>query len=370
VMFLVGCALNWILILQYAIRLSLKNDIRFSIIILICVDGLFEFGAALIVIISNAYCTGYSTIQASPDLDYAYLEIIGAAFLLVFALVLLLIAGIVYFMRKKKKEALMINNFKPIIMTGTPSTMNHSQISNEKPPININDFWLSKENTRVEEDITNEDDQKDDFSKIPSKPKKLTPIFSRKRAEIAKFHDFDEPLEKKDQIDQNLNQEAEFQPIENQANALELKIDDVDDVNVDSKNFSDNLNENIPEYETKPSTAIESVKEMPTNPFDFIWNSSSIAPSDTELKLSRKNTTLGGRAEKLSINPETFSITGFLNFKETKIEKSKKPLKSKKLAKKESKKKNPMKMTTDDGNQNINNNNDPFDDFNILALRN
>ncbi len=54
---LLSCALLWILVLQYAIRLGINNDVRLIVIILVCVDAVLEFGCAIMIVISNLYCT-------------------------------------------------------------------------------------------------------------------------------------------------------------------------------------------------------------------------------------------------------------------------------------------------------------------------
>ncbi|RNA26914.1 hypothetical protein BpHYR1_023710 [Brachionus plicatilis] len=356
-MFLFGCILNWILILHYAIRLSLaklfraiqngmaffslssvktmlktllylfklqnylrfKNsfkeyqmmqqtdDINFGVIIGICIDAVLELGAAIIVIVANAYCTGYSTIQPISDFDYAYLEIIGAVLLLVFALILLLVAGVVFFMRKKKKESMMINNFKPIIMGGTPSSLNQSILP--KTADSNQGFWTpltkNEDHIKITENTEN-NEMKDEVKNYPSKPKKLTPIFSRKRAEIAKFPDYDEP-ENVENLDTEKNDE------------IKLNVEDLNE-NLNEKNESEEFPGRL-----KSVPIAKEVKEIPKNPFDFIWGLNSIAPfeSDSDLKLSRKNTTIGGRVDKLSINPDTFSLNGLISEKENKTKKKK-----------------------------------------------
>ncbi len=54
---LVSCAILWLLVLQYAIRLGINNDIKLIVIILVCIDAILEFGAAVMLIIANLYCT-------------------------------------------------------------------------------------------------------------------------------------------------------------------------------------------------------------------------------------------------------------------------------------------------------------------------
>ena len=76
---------------------NIVNEIKTIIVIIICVDGLLESIAACLIIAANVYCAGLSTFQPILGFNYAYLEIIGSIFLLVFALILLLIAGIVFY---------------------------------------------------------------------------------------------------------------------------------------------------------------------------------------------------------------------------------------------------------------------------------
>lgn len=150
-------------------------------------------------------------------------------------------------------------------------------------------------------------DEKDKSNNYPSRPKKLTPIFSRKRAEIAKFPDYNKP---------------------------------------DSKENFENKNQLNESKQLKPIPITKEIKEMPKNPFDFIWGMNSIAPVDNDpySKLSRKDTTIGGRVDKLSINPDTFSLNGLNDNKDKKAKKTKK---------------SNEKDQADD---------DPSFDFNILAL--
>lgn len=167
----------------------------------------------------------------------------------------------------------------------------------------------------------NKNDEIDKFNKYPSRPQKLAPIFSRKRAEIAKFPDY--------------NQSEIIENVENKDNEI-----------------FENKNQIIEPKKLKSIPIEKEVKEMPKNPFDFIWGVNSIAPvdNDIDLKLSRKGTTIGGRVDKLSFSPDTFSKNG-LNDKKDKNAKKNKSIKKKTIP-------NETNKTDDDS---------PFD-FNILAL--
>ena len=130
---LLSCALLWLLVLQYAIRLGINNDVRLIVIVLVCVDAILEFGAAIMLIISNLYCTEILSLPMLFGFSYTYLAIIGAVFLVIFDLLLLLVAGVIFFgelnhkvsfkkilinlfikikVRKKKKNMFIFNNLK------------------------------------------------------------------------------------------------------------------------------------------------------------------------------------------------------------------------------------------------------------------
>lgn len=194
------------------------------------------------------------------------------------------------------------------------------------------DFWTPIEKNENNTDEAENNEAKDDIKNYPSKPKKLTPIFSRKRAEIAKFPDYDGP--------ENLdNQNLDEEKSEN----IELDVEDSNEIKEPEK---------LP-GKLKSVPISNEIKEIPKNPFDFIWGINSIAPqdSDLDLKLSRKNTTIGGRVDKLSINPDTFSLNGLMHETEKKTKK-----------KKSIKKHNSNLIERNQANE------DPPFDFNILAL--
>ncbi|CAF0949046.1 unnamed protein product [Brachionus calyciflorus] len=164
-----ACFFLWILILQYSIRLGLNNEISLVINVIICIIGVFELGSAILLIVSNAYCTRKTSISSLSDFNYSYMELIGALFLVLFSLFLLMIAGVVFFIRKKKKESEKFSNlgkvFSPI---NTPFNIQRLPSVAQRPDNNVRDLWKAKK-------INTEDEI------LPEKPTKLTPLFSKKR---------------------------------------------------------------------------------------------------------------------------------------------------------------------------------------------
>lgn len=180
-----GCIILWILIIQYCIRLCIGDELSLGIVIMVCVDAFLEAFAAALVIAANVYCGGMSVFPALVGFSYSYLELIGATFLLIFSFALLLISGVVFFLKKKKNDEHVLNSFKALV-SGSPLTpanfgymakSSHSQ----RPPALIQELWFPSKKV-----VPVNDFQPEEFNRdiMPPKPKKLTPIFSKKRSEI------------------------------------------------------------------------------------------------------------------------------------------------------------------------------------------
>lgn len=179
-----GCFILWILTIQYSVRLCIGDELELYLVILICVDAFLEGIGAAIIIAANVYC---SALSGFPDtgFNYSYLEIIGAGLLFMFALVLLLIAGVVFYMKQKKNNEHVLNSFKALV-SGSPLTpanfgLMAKSSQSQRPPALIQELWFpSKKVVPINEF------QGEEFNRniMPPKPKKLTPIFSKKRSEI------------------------------------------------------------------------------------------------------------------------------------------------------------------------------------------
>ncbi len=68
---LFGCVILWILVLQYAIRLCLLNEIKTIVVIIICVDALLEGFSAALIISANVYCAGLSSFSELNGFNYS-----------------------------------------------------------------------------------------------------------------------------------------------------------------------------------------------------------------------------------------------------------------------------------------------------------
>lgn len=119
---------------------------------------------------------------------------------------------------------------------------------------------------------------------MPAKPRKINTLYSKKEAEIAHFNDQDEKEDKK------LYNESQ--------------------VKIEEKQFLNNESDKDPSKTVKRENSLvktknndTSVKKMPKNPFDFIWDTNNLMPigdADRELSsLSRNKSNLGGKIAKL-----------------------------------------------------------------------
>ncbi len=119
---------------------------------------------------------------------------------------------------------------------------------------------------------------------MPAKPRKINTLYSKKEAEIAHFNDRDEKEDKK------LYNESQ--------------------VKIEEKQFLNNESDKDPSKTVKRENSLvktknndTSVKKMPKNPFDFIWDTNNLMPigdADRELSsLSRNKSNLGGKIAKL-----------------------------------------------------------------------
>jgi hypothetical protein len=119
---------------------------------------------------------------------------------------------------------------------------------------------------------------------LPAKPRKINTLYSKKEAEIAHFNDRDEKEDKK------LYNESQ--------------------VKIEEKQFLNNESDKDPSKTVKRENSLvktknndTSVKKMPKNPFDFIWDTNNLMPigdADRELSsLSRNKSNLGGKIAKL-----------------------------------------------------------------------
>jgi len=68
---LFGCVILWILVLQYAIRLCLLNEIKTIVVMIICVDALLEGFSAALIISANVYCAGLSSFSELNGFNYS-----------------------------------------------------------------------------------------------------------------------------------------------------------------------------------------------------------------------------------------------------------------------------------------------------------
>jgi hypothetical protein len=102
----------------------------------------------------------------------------------------------------------------------------------------------------------------------------LTPIYSRKRAEIANFDD------------------TESQPRQK------------------SKKKRPSLSDPPPEPPQKESSLI---KEIPTNPFDFIWDTDNMLPKKDAPPTDHTKTALGATVAKLDENDRITTIAELMN---------------------------------------------------------
>ncbi len=90
-----GCLTIWILIFHYVIRLSLSDEIKTIVVLLIFIVEFFAGLTGLLLILINFSCSGFLTIPGLSSVNYSYIDITCSVLLLVFSLMVLLIALII-----------------------------------------------------------------------------------------------------------------------------------------------------------------------------------------------------------------------------------------------------------------------------------
>ncbi|RNA26908.1 hypothetical protein BpHYR1_023704 [Brachionus plicatilis] len=187
-----ACLFQWILILQYSIRLGLNNQTHLIVNVIICAIGVLELGTAILLIIANAYCTGQTSISAIGDFNYSYVELIAALLLLVFSGFIFVISGVIFFVQKKKKDNEKFSSLSKVL-SPTVTPFNFPSAPNSAQPRST--FQKSKSNLSDES--------------FPPKPAaKLAPNFAKKRNDTF----VSDVTMKEDESSPNSNQELEKEP--------------------------------------------------------------------------------------------------------------------------------------------------------------
>ncbi|RNA26907.1 hypothetical protein BpHYR1_023703 [Brachionus plicatilis] len=284
-------------------------------------------------------------------------------------------SALVFLIRKNKRDDLIFNNFKALSNGSvTPNKFIISSSSCGLDPSAITQDWLTKTSSDLRL-----------LTEIPSnytKPNLLPPIFPNKTVASSNENDEEKKAPRKfdgirpnldlDNLDatidestiENLNEK----PKKKKSKKKQLMEDKLCLNGVQERTESE-LNESSA-YKLVNMIGNTDVKEMPVNPFDFIWNTKSLMPRDEDgrivlseeeiQKMTRNKSILGARVDasdklqKISINElvlHTSSVAETENNQENQIEEnktSKKTSKKKKDKKQSSKAKKTSEKACDD----------------------
>lgn len=227
--------------------------------------------------------------------------------------------------------------------------------------LQILELWFSPNKVSTEDEI------------LPPKPTKLTPIFSRKRSEITKTEEDEknkvekiennkdtkdtektkekseltskttdqvekieksdvnetESVDKKEVLQRDgvvvvkSNEQKSKAKVENKSKSKEKSSEKSVTKEEEKKKDSIKRNASDRRKEVSTSNMDNKVKEMPLNPFDFIWDTNTLMPTAeasndnpdefSELKLQRNKSILGGKIAKLNENEKNLTFNELIN---------------------------------------------------------
>lgn len=195
-----------------------------------------------------------------------------------------------------------MNSFKALT-TGTPFTPNNfglfsnpsSAASGKRPQ--IHELWFQHSSANGSKKIFPINPYERPDSSVPLKPKKLTPLYSKKRSEITNIEEKKESVKK------------------SKKSKTSKKLERIESKIVEPINIVESLEFAQPEIltETKKEETIESKPlTSPKNPIELIWSTESLLPKiedntskqlptigeDISLNLTRAKSFLGGRVFK------------------------------------------------------------------------
>lgn len=149
-------------------------------------------------------------------------------------------------------------------------------------------------------------------SELPMKPKKLTPIYSKKHAEIAKVENEEPPTRDDDDDAEHIETVRSDDPTTRSTPKTTKKKKSKKN-KVTAEDDDPNKTETTPQSDVVKKDT--NVKSMPANPFDFIWDTNNMMPKMDEaaIGLDGNKSILGGTVARLNENDR------FSNLNETSL---------------------------------------------------